>query len=305
MIEYAKQQEGHKSHPLKNVQVQFKFQAIIVVYDFVILNWTCLPVKFISSFAGTTISTTTNTAPTTTSNEKCPYTKFKGQKKNLVPLGPQDDCCEDSSCLNNNNFCNDWQFQEEGELISQLKNNEPATILLDELAVQGVDFNGTMKVTKNFDSDWVGVTFGYQDSSNFFVVLAPGLNSPNRKDHWRVTKVASKTGDTNSEMTNAITNSQDSVPDQTEVLWKDSVDDNGWQFDVEYFWQLQYRPMQGYAIVQVYEDTKQQLLFDSKKISIEPIHNDRKFGVFVRSQPHVSWYDMTYECNDDDVEKLD
>merc|ERR1712226_941500 len=148
------------------------------------------------------------------------------------------------SCLNDNYFCNSWDFPKDGELVSQHNNNEPATILHDGLAVQGVNFNGTMKVSKSSDSDWIGVIFGYQDSSNFFVVLAPGANSPRRNDHWRVTKVMSKTGDTSLAMADAITYSEISVPDQTEVLWIDSADNNGWKFDVEYFWQIQYRPLQ-------------------------------------------------------------
>ena len=161
---------------------------------------------------------TTNTAPTTTSNEKCPFTIFKGRKENLIELGPYNDCCEDMTCFNDNYFCNNWSFEEDGRQITQKNNNEPATTLLNDEAVQGVDFNGTMKVASNSDSDWIGVTFGYQNSNEFLVLLAPGSKSPNRKDHWRLTKVSSISGVKNKDMSNAITYSEVSVEGQTKVL---------------------------------------------------------------------------------------
>ena len=241
---------------------------------------------------------TTNTAHTTTSNEKCPFTVFKGKKENLIELGPYDECCEDMSCVNDNYFCNKWSFQDDGKQVTQENNNEPATILIDDEAVQGVDFNGTMKVAMNSDSDWIGVTFGYQDSNDFLVLLAPGSKSLNHKDHWRLTKVLSTSGVSSQEMSDAITNSEESVPNQTEVLWIDSNDDNGWTFDVEYLWQVQYRPIQGLVTVKVFEGTLDNQIIDIQNIAIQPTESYHKFGIFARSQPKVTWHDMKYECND-------
>ena len=224
---------------------------------------------------------------------------FRGHKEDLVPLGPHDICCDTSTCLNNNFYCNDWEFEEDGTEISQSKNNEPATLLLDDLEVQGVDFNGTMKVDKNVDSDWIGITFGFQDVRNFFVALSPGYRNPTHKDHWRVTQVKSSTGDTNKDMANAITYSEESVDGQTEVIWRDSNDGNGWKFDLDYFWKLQYRPLLGKLRVRVYEDSLDNMLFDTQLVVFDPITEFGKFGIFARSQPSVSWFDMTYECNDE------
>jgi len=249
----------------------------------------------------TTSSTTPYTGPTTTPDRRCPFTIFKGDEKNLVPLGPEDECCKDMSCVNDNNFCNDWAFQDDGTFVYQSKNNEPASILLNALEVQGVDFNGTMNVDKNADADWIGISFGYKDVKNFYVLLSPGINNRRHKDHWRVTKVQSTTGDTNKDMANAITYSEMDVEGQTKILWRDTADEKGWKFDTKYLWQLQYRPVQGYFAVQIYEKTEDDitLVIDTGDVMIEPSDEFEQFGIFARSQPSVSWFDMTYECFDE------
>ena len=248
-----------------------------------------------------TSSTTPYTGPTTTPDRKCPFTIFKGEENHLVPLGQEDECCKDMSCLNDNHFCNDWQFEEDGTFIYQSKNNEPATILLNGLEVQGVDFNGTMTVDKNADADWIGIAFGYKDVKNFYVLLSPGIHNLRHKDHWRVTKVQSITGDTNKDMANAITYSEVDVEGQTKVLWRDEADGNGWKFDTDYVWQLQYRPIQAYVSIQIYEKTEDDalLVLDTGPVMIDPSDEFEQFGIFARSQPSIAWYDMTYECKDE------
>ena len=237
----------------------------------------------------------------TTPNVHCPYTVFKGNEEDLIALGPHPDCCDTNSCLNDNFFCNAWKFDEGGERISQSRNNEPASIVLGDEPVHGVDFNGTMKVDKNIDADWIGLVFGFEDIQNFFVVLAPGANRDINKEHWRVTKVKSSTGDTNKDMANAITYSEEDVEGQTDVLWKDSIDDNGWKYDTEYLWKLQYRPSLGCLRVKVYANTESlgNIILDTQVVEFGEIQNFGKFGIFARSQPSVSWFDMSYECNDE------
>ena len=246
-----------------------------------------------------TESTTDNTEPTTTSDGKCPYTVFKGKDENRIPLGPHDSCCDTSSCLNDNNYCNIWIYEDGGEKVIQTKNNEPATILLDGEPVQGVDFNGSMRVDDNFDDDWIGFAFGFEDISHFFVVLSPGSRNPKRKDHWRVTKVESLTGDSNKEMSDAITYFEESINGQTQVLWRDTEENNGWSHEKNYVWKLQYRPLQGKLRVQIFSDNEP--IIDTSVITFTETQKYGQFGVFARSQPSVNWFDMSYECNDDDI----
>jgi len=101
-------------------------------------------------------------------------------------------------------------------------------------------------------------------------------------------------------MANAITYSEGDIEGQTKVLWRDSVEENGWKFDTEYLWQLQYRPVQGYVAVQIYEKTEENFLkiVDADAV-IDPSDEFEQFGIFARSQPLVNWYDMTYECKDE------
>jgi hypothetical protein len=224
---------------------------------------------------------------------------FKGKSENLVPLGPYDVCCDTLTCINDNNYCNVWTFDHDGEEIRQTKNNEPATILLNDEPVQGVDFSGTMRVDENFDDDWIGFAFGFEDISHFFVVLSPSSRNPKSKDHWRVTKVESVTGDSSKEMADAITYFDDSINAQTEVLWRDTVENNGWTHETNYLWKLQYRPIQGKLKIQIFAENN--LIIDTNVVTFTETQKYGQFGVFVRSQPSVNWFDMSYECNDDDI----
>ena len=129
--------------------------------------------------------------------------------------------------------------------------------------------------------------------------MSPSSRNPTRKDHWRVTKVESATGDSSKEMADAITYFEESVSGQTEVLWRDIAENNGWIHETNYLWKLQYRPIQGKLRVQIFAENN--LIIETNVVTFSETPNYGQFGAFVRSQPSVNWFDMSYECNDDDI----
>jgi hypothetical protein len=160
--------------------------------------------------------------------------------------------------------------------------------------VMGVNFNGTFNTTSS-DDDNIGFIFGFEDPSHFYVIYAAKFNSSNGfniNHQFRITKVDSISGVNGTAMWNAIF-ATTNIPNQTEILWKDSVD-RGWLPNKEYTWNLRFRPLIGQIQFELFEDS--QLLFDTGVLSSSNITSvaSGALGVFSYSQAETSWYDMWY-----------
>merc|ERR1712062_716359 len=108
-------------------------------------------------------------------------------------------------------------------------------------------------------------------------------------DHWRITKVESGTGSASNDMYEAISYYDYSIPNQTEVLWRDD-ESRGWHSNKEYHWELEHRPLQGVIKVKMFDDGG--LIFDTGIVETSPSANKGKLGVFVTGQPSTYWYNM-------------
>jgi len=192
--------------------------------------------------------------------------------------------------------CESWEFNDLKTVAIQ-RNNSHAAIGIGSEFVMGVNFNGTFNTT-NGDDDYIGFVFGFEDPSHFYVIYAANFNSSNgfNIDHqFRITKVNSISGLNGPYMLDAII-AINTVQNQTEVLWKDTVD-RGWLPNKEYTWNLRFRPLTGQIQFELFEDS--QFLFDTGVLSSSNITSNASgaLGVFSHSQPETSWYDMWYECD--------
>merc|ERR1719322_644864 len=169
----------------------------------------------------------------------------------------------------------------------------------------GVDFTGSFN-TSSLDDDRIRIIFGYENTSNFYVVLGCKFNdstNDNRQnmDHWRLTKVRSTTGIKTSDMSDAISYYDTSVDGQTDVLWKD-YQNRGWISHKEYCWMVKYRPSEESVRVWLGEIDEygecRHGIFDTGIIKVEGAPTEGKLGVFVSSQPRTYWYDMFIDKNE-------
>ena len=198
--------------------------------------------------------------------------------------------------------CEHWGFNETKTFIKQYNNTNLPAVGLGSEKVMGVNFNGTFKTIDTGDDDMIGFVFGFEDPSHFYVVYAAKFNATNGHHmdpgRFRITRVNSVTGVNSPEMKNAIF-SKDSVPNQTEVLWKDS-EDRGWLPNKEYTWVVKFRPLSGSLQLEIFEESEP--LFNTGVISINITTVPARLGVFTYSQPNTMWYDMWYECDDRELE---
>ena len=182
-------------------------------------------------------------------------------------------------------------------LAIQHNNTNIANIGLGSEYVLGVNFNGTFNTSSEIDDDYIGFIFGFQDPTYFYVVYASKFNASNgyyTQYQFRITKVNSISGLNGPDMRDAILNATSSVPNQTEIIWKDMVD-RGWLPNKEYTWNLKIRPLNGELKLELYEDSV--LLFDTGVLKSNITQG--RLGVFSHSQPETFWYNMMYECDNE------
>ena len=250
----------------------------------------CAPTTTTTS---TTTPTTTPTSPTSTEPPLCSKTQLSIQE--TMPLldfyGNESNCQASCSVCS----CDDWEFNDLKTVVTQ-HNQSFGSIGIGSEFVLGVNFNGTFN-TSSVDDDFIGFIFGFQDPSHFYIVYGAKFNTSNEyhtQYQFRITKVNSISGRNGVDMYDAIFNPTSSVPNQTEILWKDT-EDRGWLQNKEYTWNLKFRPLNGQLRLALYEDSE--ILFDTGILTNNFENDYGKLGVFTRSQPETFWYDMWYECD--------
>ena len=193
----------------------------------------------------------------------------------------------------------EWEFFDNKTLVVQHNNTNIESIGIGSEQVEGVNYIGKFNST-NADDDSIGIIFGYENSKNFFVLYANQYNVSNgyyKDQQFKIVKVSSSTGLNGPEMRFAIGNAA-SVPDQTQVLWKDNAH-RGWIVKKVYTWRLKFRPSLKTLKLEFFEDSS--LLFDTGLVDIPDITAGGKLGVFTHSQPNTFWYDMSYKCDNSKI----
>merc|ERR1712025_392691 len=140
-----------------------------------------------------------------------------------------------------------WEFRDEGKEIWQGVNSR-GSVAIGEQRLAAMDFSGTIFVETENDGDWVGFVFGFQDSSNFYVVYSSKFS--HTQGPWKIVQVNSTTGPS-SELDVALHRTIN-VPGQTEILWQDPAG-RGWRPKTPYEYLLQHRPIAGTIRLQLHE----------------------------------------------------
>jgi len=185
-----------------------------------------------------------------------------------------------------------WEFRDEGKEIVQKINSSPE-VAIGKTRLAAMEFVGTIFVTANWDDDWIGSVFSFQDTSNFYLFMSSKASS--NQGPWQIKRVSSITGPGSFDMTSAITRDY-SVANQTEVLWKDASSLGGWNYDTSYRFHITHLPDQGIIRLKLYEGAT--LLHDSGDIidNGEKALRGGRMGVFCYSQQDITWSALSYRC---------
>jgi len=189
-----------------------------------------------------------------------------------------------------------WEFRDQGKEIIQKINSAPG-IAIGDAKLAAVEFEGTIFVTKNWDNDWIGVIFSYQDSSHFYMLMSSLAGS--RQGGWQIKRVTSSTGPVGTKLSNAARVAK-SVSGQTELLWSGAGNgtqgQDGWTYDTSYRFQITHLPDCGIIRLKLYEGAK--LLHESGDIvdnGAESLRGGR-LGVYCDSQESIMWSALSYKC---------
>lgn len=192
-----------------------------------------------------------------------------------------------------------WRIHNDGAEIWELLNSDPGVAIgPDEFT--GVDFEGTFYIDDNdFDDDFVGFVFAYQDARNFYVVCwkmgqqVYWLPTPFRAeaDPGVVLKLVQSETGPGEVLRNALWHKYD-TPNEVKILWTDPKK-QGWQQRVSYRWYLIHRPKIGLIRFWIYQGT--QLITDSGNVFDSTLQGGR-IGVYCFSQMSIIWSDLLYKC---------
>lgn len=196
-----------------------------------------------------------------------------------------------------------WKTRDNGKEIIQVANSDPG-LAVGYPSFGGLDYFGTIFVDTDADNDFIGLVFGYQSSSKFYLVTWKKAGQvywdykpfiAHSKTGLSIKVVNSRTGP-GPELRNALW-STESTKDQVKVLWHDPKE-IGWKERRAYHWELMHRPKTGYIRFRI---------FDGSQVIIDTgVLNDKTFlggriGVFSFSQEKVMWSKVIYRCNDDPI----
>ncbi|KMQ94456.1 cartilage oligomeric matrix protein [Lasius niger] len=209
-----------------------------------------------------------------------------------------------------------WEIHNEGAEIRQLLNSDPG-IAIDYCALvnsfhpslclrqgpdelSGVDFEGTFYVDdKDYDDDFVGFVFSYQDNRHFYIVSwkksaqVYWVPTPFRAeaDAGIILKLVQSETGPGEILRNSLWHKND-TPNQVKILWTDPKK-MGYQQRVSYRWHLIHRPKIGLIRFWLYQGT--QMVSDSGNLFDSTLQGGR-LGVYCFSQMQITWSDLMYKC---------
>merc|ERR1719317_581626 len=179
-----------------------------------------------------------------------------------------------------------WEFRDQGREIWQGLNSR-GSVAIGEDRLSSMDFSGTIFVDTDRDNDWVGFVFGFQDTSNFYVVYSSKHDSG--QGPWKIVRVNSTTGPSR-ELDLAL-HKTISVPGQTEIIWQDPAG-RGWKQQTPYRYLIKHRPIAGTMQLKIHEGAVE--LFDTGSLNEAGLAGGR-VGVFCSSQEREIWSSMSYK----------
>ncbi|XP_077965864.1 cartilage oligomeric matrix protein-like [Styela clava] len=184
-----------------------------------------------------------------------------------------------------------WVVTHNGKEITETINSDPS-LAVGDTAFNGVDFNGTLFVNDDYDDDFIGFIFGFQDSSRFYVAQWKQGDQDVAKAGLQIKVVETVTGPSK-ELSDALW-AGSSVEGQAKLIYIDPKN-TGWSDKTSYRWELIHRPSVGYIKLRIYQGSS--LLTDSGVV-IDGTLKGGRLGVFCNSQQNIIWSDLMYRCNE-------
>ncbi|XP_077965765.1 uncharacterized protein LOC120331376 isoform X2 [Styela clava] len=184
-----------------------------------------------------------------------------------------------------------WVVTHNGKEITETINSDPS-LAVGDTAFNGVDFNGTLFVNDDYDDDFIGFIFGFQDSSRFYVAQWKQGDQDVAKAGLQIKVVETVTGPSK-KLSDALW-AGSSVEGQAKLIYIDPKN-TGWSDKTSYRWELIHRPSVGYIKLRIYQGSS--LLTDSGVV-IDGTLKGGRLGVFCNSQQNIIWSDLMYRCNE-------
>ncbi|KAI3384387.1 hypothetical protein SNEBB_002539 [Seison nebaliae] len=183
-----------------------------------------------------------------------------------------------------------------------------ANILLLNVAMENVEFSGTLQINSVLDDDFIGIVFSFESINRFYLIEWKKNNAHQQSQtFWMSTpfravarpglhikKINSTTGRSGL-LRNSIWNTE-SVIHQTQLLYHDK-NEVGWKSFTPYRWKLEHRSDLG-TIQFTIIDGNRNVVVDTGIIR-DKSYSGGRIGFFTFAQEKVTFSNLDYRCLDD------
>eukprot|EP00794_Sanderia_malayensis_P016720 gene16720-18414_t len=199
-----------------------------------------------------------------------------------------------------------WRITNKASLgmdVEQLQTTKRPSLLIGQQKYGEVEFSGTLFVNSKAGQDYVGVVFGYQSNTKFYVLMwrhnNMNLGSNTYKAGMKgiqiklVNSVQIGSSGPGTALSNALWYSSDTT-DQVKLLWIDPLM-RGWQHETAYSFHLDLKPSLGRIRLKVTQGS--QTFVDSGYIYDTTINGGR-LGFMTYGQGNMIWSKVKARCRE-------
>lgn len=196
-----------------------------------------------------------------------------------------------------------WRVTNKGRDVEQKQKTARPVMLIGQQKYGEVEFSGALYVNTKDGEDYIGIVFGYQSNTKFYVLSWRHKNLNLLNDTYKaaitgiqiklVNSIQAGNSGPGTALSNALWHSADTT-DQVKMLWFDPSM-RGWQHRTPYSFNLELKPSIGRMRLIVNQG--KDLFVDSGYIYDTAINGGR-LGFYTYGQHEVIWSNVKARCKD-------
>jgi len=196
-----------------------------------------------------------------------------------------------------------WRITNKGQDVEQKQKTRRPVMLIGQQKYGEVDFSGTIFVNTKDGEDYIGLVFGYQSNTKFYVLTWRHKNINLNNDTYKagitgiqiklVNSIQAGNSGPGKALGDALWHSSDTT-NQVKMLWFEPLM-RGWQHQTAYSFNLELKPSLGRMRLVVHQGKN---LFADSGYIYDTAINGGRLGFYTYGQHEVIWSNVKAKCKD-------